>query len=95
VPPSGSTPDCRAVGGAELVAETRRGDGSNRASHFISISAAERSPTPDPNFDLRLGKPIDQSALRRALLAARRKERPAQAGLWEPGDRASRPDAQK
>ena len=82
-------------GGAALVAETRRGDGPNRNSHFISISAAERSPEADPNFDVRLAKPIDQSALRRALLAARRRERPAQAALWEAGDRAPLPGAQK
>jgi signal transduction histidine kinase/CheY-like chemotaxis protein len=82
-------------GGASLVADVRRGEGPNRGSHFISISAAERSPEGEANFDVRLAKPIDQSALRRALLAARRKERPAQAGLWEPGGGASRPDAQK
>jgi len=82
-------------GGASLVAETRRGDGPNRASHFISISAADRSEESDLNFDVRLAKPIDQAALRRALLAARRKERPAQGQLWAADDRATRSGAQK
>lgn len=62
-------------GGAELVAETRRAQGPNRTSHFISISAAEPSGEPDPNFDVRLAKPIDEPRLGRALLAARRRER--------------------
>jgi len=82
-------------GGTALVAETRRGDGPNRASHFISISAAGRSPEADPSFDVRLANPVDESALRRALLAARRKEKPAQAALGEAGDRAPLPGAQK
>jgi CheY-like chemotaxis protein/anti-sigma regulatory factor (Ser/Thr protein kinase) len=81
-------------GGAALVAEVRRGDGPNRASHFIGISAAAPPPGVAPDFDVRLAKPIDQPALRRALLAARRKERPAQAGLWETEGRAL-PGAQK
>ncbi|MEO6327270.1 MAG: hybrid sensor histidine kinase/response regulator, partial [Thermoanaerobaculia bacterium] len=61
--------DMPVLGGAELLTEIRRGTGPNRESHFISISAAEPSSGPDPNFDLRLAKPIDSSALRRALLA--------------------------
>ena len=82
-------------GGADLVAHTRRGEGPNRASHFISISAAERSPAPDMNFDARLAKPVDQAALRRALVAARRRERPAQAALWQADGPTPRSGTQK
>jgi len=82
-------------GGAALVAKTRRGGGPNRDSHFISIGAAERSPESDPNFEARLAKPIDPSALRRALLGARRRERPAQAGLWSTDGAAAGSGPQK
>ena len=55
-------------------------------ARFIRISAAERSGDVDPHFDFCLAKPIARAALRRALLEATRRQRPAQAGLWTPGD---------
>ena len=55
-------------------------------ARFIRISAAERSGDVDPHFDFCLAKPIERAALRRALLEATLRQRPAQAGLWTPGD---------
>ncbi len=73
-------------GGTDLLAETRRGDGPNRSAHFISLSAAGRATEIDPAFDVCLSKPIEQPALRRALLGARRRQRSAQRGLWATDD---------
>lgn len=77
--------DTPVPGSADLLAETRRGDGPNRMAHFISLSA-ERTVEIDPSFDVCLSKPIDRSALRRALLGARRRQRPAQRSPWAADD---------
>ncbi len=73
-------------GSADLLAETRRGDGPNRMAHFISLGATDRAVEIDPNVDVCLSKPIDRSALRRALLGARRRQRPAQSSPWAADD---------
>ena len=74
--------DMPVKGGAELAADIRRGNGPNRSARFICVSAAEGSADISIHFDVCLTKPIEQAALRRALLGARRGLRPMQAGLW-------------
>jgi signal transduction histidine kinase len=68
--------------GAELAAETRRGQGPNCGSHFLGMSAAEVPPDAVECFDAWLLKPIDQAALRRALAGTTLGYRPSQPGLW-------------
>jgi CheY-like chemotaxis protein len=54
--------------GYDLAAETRRGDGPNRGSRIVSISAADvpddRSGWP---FDGHLTKPVTMQAIQRAI----------------------------
>ncbi len=74
--------DMPAKGGAELVAEIRHGNGPNRFARFVCMSAAGEPAEMNPHFDVRLAKPIEQAALRKALLGATLESRPMQAGLW-------------
>ena len=69
-------------GGAQLAAETRRGDGPNRTTRLICVTAADGVGDTSGHFDVCLTKPIEHAALRRALLGARHGSPPAQAGLW-------------
>ena len=71
-------------GGATLAADTRLGKGPNRSSRLICMSAAEVPPEASAHFDVRLAKPIEHAALRKALLGATIESRPVQAGLWTP-----------
>lgn len=67
--------------GAELAAETRSGNGPNRATRLIAMSANEWSG--DANFAVCLTKPIDHAALRQALIGVSPGfSRPSQPGLW-------------
>ena len=69
--------------GADLAAETKRGNGPNRETRFIGMSAADSVPDAENPFDLYLTKPIDHGALRRALLGSGQSlSRPSQPGLW-------------
>jgi CheY-like chemotaxis protein len=68
--------------GAELAAETRRGEGPNRGTHFLGMSASDVPQAAAECFDAWLLKPIDQAALRRALIGTTHGYRPSQPGLW-------------
>ena len=68
--------------GAELAAETRRGNGPNRGSRLIAMSAAERAEEWS-QFDACLTKPIDRAALRQVLLGVTPGfSKASQPGLW-------------
>jgi signal transduction histidine kinase/ActR/RegA family two-component response regulator len=68
--------------GADLAAETRRGNGLNHSTRFIGISAAEVTDAVKRQFDACLAKPIEYTALRQALLGPGHGARPSQPGLW-------------
>jgi signal transduction histidine kinase/ActR/RegA family two-component response regulator len=69
-------------GGADLAFEARRGDGPNRATRFIGMSAGLVNHNWRGPFDACLTKPIEHNALRRALLGPGYGARPSQPGLW-------------
>ncbi|MDQ6639847.1 MAG: hybrid sensor histidine kinase/response regulator [Pseudomonadota bacterium] len=69
-------------GGAELAAETRRGNGPNAHTRFIGMSAGEVGDDVKRRFDACLAKPIDHGALRHAVLGPGHGARPSQPGLW-------------
>lgn len=73
-------------GGAEIAADVRRGNGPNKATRFIGMSAGEVSDSLRSQFDGWLGKPIDRSSLRHALGAFDSGFRPSQPGLWSDDD---------
>lgn len=75
--------DMPGKGGSELALETRRGNGPNRDTRFVGMSAAEVAEKLGSNFDACLTKPIDRVALRRTLLGEDHGARPSQPGLWE------------
>ena len=72
--------------GDQLTVETRRGNGPNRASRFIAMSAADGSDEMRSHFHTWLGKPIDRSELRQALIGIGHFSRPSQPGLWTEAD---------
>lgn len=74
--------DMPTKGGTELAAEIRLGNGPNRSARFICMSAADARTETSAHFDVRLAKPIEHAALRKALLGATLGSRPMQAGLW-------------
>ena len=74
--------DMPGKGGTELAAEIRLGNGPNRSARFICMSAADARSETNSHFDVRLTKPIEHAALRKALLRATLGSRPMQAGLW-------------
>ncbi|HEX7435607.1 MAG TPA: hypothetical protein VF308_02780, partial [Caldimonas sp.] len=54
--------------GAEIAAETRAGNGPNRETRLLGMSAAEvTAQYTDGSFDACLTKPIDRNALVSAL----------------------------
>ncbi len=69
-------------GGVALAADTRRGQGPNRATRFVAMSAAAMSDEIGRHFDACLSKPIDRNALRQVLLNVGPAARPSQPGLW-------------
>ena len=73
-------------GGVALAADTRNGNGPNRATRFVAMSAATVPADVGRHFDAFLTKPIDQAALRQVLLSATPTARPSQPGLWSDGD---------
>ena len=73
-------------GGVALAADTRNGNGPNRATRFVAMSAATVPADVGRHFDAFLTKPIDQAALRQVLLSATPAARPSQPGLWSDGD---------
>ena len=72
--------------GDQLTVETRRGNGPNRDSRFIAMSAAEGNDEMRSHFHTWLGKPIDRSELRQALIGIGHFSRPSQPGLWTEAD---------
>ena len=75
-------------GGVALAADTRNGNGPNRATRFVAMSAATVPTEVGRHFDACLSKPIDQAALRQVLLSATPAARPSQPGLWSESDSA-------
>lgn len=69
-------------GGVALALDTRRGQGPNRATRFVAMSASVMSQDIGAHFDAFLGKPIDRGALRQMLLNVEPASRPSQPGLW-------------
>ena len=69
-------------GGVALAADTRRGQGPNRATRFVAMSASVISEAVGRDFDACLGKPIDRATLRQVLLNPGPASRPSQPGLW-------------
>jgi CheY-like chemotaxis protein len=69
-------------GGAQIAAETRRGKGPNAETRFIGMSAGEVGEDVKRQFDACLGKPIQHSELRHAVLGPGHGARPSQPGLW-------------
>ena len=72
-------------GGVALAADTRSGNGPNRATRFVAMSASAVPHDVGRYFDGCLSKPIDQAALRQVLLSAAPAARPSQPGLWSEG----------
>ncbi|MDQ6629472.1 MAG: hybrid sensor histidine kinase/response regulator [Pseudomonadota bacterium] len=68
--------------GDQLAAETRRGNGPNRDSRFVAMSAAEPSDEVRSHFHTCLAKPIDRATLRQALIGVAYFSRPSQPALW-------------
>ncbi len=69
-------------GGVALAADTRRGQGPNRSTRFVAMSASVVSQEVGRHFDACLSKPIDRGALRLVLLNVGPSARPSQPGLW-------------
>ena len=74
--------DMPVKGGDQLAAETRRGNGPNRDSRYIAMSAVEPSDEVKSHFHSCLAKPIDRAALRQALIGVAYFSRPSQPALW-------------
>jgi signal transduction histidine kinase/ActR/RegA family two-component response regulator len=73
-------------GGIALAADTRSGNGPNRATRFVAMSASAVDHEVGRHFHACLSKPIDQAALRQVLLSVAPAARPSQPGLWIEGD---------
>ena len=67
-------------GGAELAADTRAGNGPNRSSRLVGMSATDVSRGSSANFDYCILKPIDLAGLRKVLLDVG--DGTSQPGLW-------------
>ena len=72
-------------GGVALAADTRSGNGPNRATRFVAMSASAVDQEVGRHFHACLSKPIDQAALRQVLLSVVPAARPSQPGLWVEG----------
>ena len=75
------------MGGDALAANVRRGQGPNRTTRLIAMSAAASSQDVGRHFETSLSKPIDRSALRQVLLNLSPAGRLSQPGLWSHGSR--------
>ncbi len=73
-------------GGVALAADTRSGNGPNRATRFVAMSASAVAQDIVHHFDACLSKPIDRGALRQVLLSVGPASRPSQPGLWSESD---------
>ena len=73
-------------GGAALAADTRNGQGPNRATRFVAMSASIVGQDVRHHFDAFITKPIDRAALRHVLLSVGPSSRPSQPGLWSDKD---------
>ena len=78
--------DMPVTSGDQLASATRRGNGPNRDSRFIAMSAAEATDEMRSHFHSWLGKPIDRSELRQALIGIGQFSRPSQPALWGSDD---------
>lgn len=68
--------------GLAVAREIRDRVGPNRNARLIGMSARDVDAETRDVFDAFLGKPIDSTSLRRALLTGLPAERPSQPGLW-------------